>query len=88
MKNENSFLGEWVFWENEEELKDAYIYLELWKKFILKRLPEMEQVGNDHLVLRPADVLGRGTLGMKIEMKGKLPENVLPQERLNNIISD
>ncbi len=74
---ESNFFGEWVIFENEEEKEDAYKYLALWKKFMLKRWRNMEQVGNDQIVLRNniEDFNGNKvpimTLGIKIEMKMK-----------------
>jgi|SRR6187402_3959924 len=75
------WFGEWVYWETEEDLDDAYKYLALWKKFHLKKLPKMIQDGHDQIVLRPAMYeeslagilpnLGRATLGIKIAMKRK-----------------
>lgn len=80
---DNSFFGEWVYFDNEEEKEDAYKYLALWKKFMLKKLPDMEQVGQDQIVLRTytENMIGQkfpiNTLGIKIEMIGKKPENIL-----------
>jgi len=80
-EDEVKFFGEWVYWDDQEDLEDAYKYLALWKKFHLKRLPEMQQEGHDQIVLRPAMYeeslggmlpnLGRATLGIKIAMKVK-----------------
>lgn len=80
-ENEVKYFGEWVFWDTEEDLEDAYKYLALWKKFHLKKLPKMIQDGHDQIVLRPAlyedslggmlPNLGRATLGIKIAMKRK-----------------
>ena len=69
------FFGEWVFFDDEEEKEDAYKYLALWKKFILKRLPDMEQIGYDQIVIKAG--FPSNTLGIKIEMKGKVPENII-----------
>lgn len=80
-EDEVRYFGEWVYWDNQEDLDDAYKYLSLWKKFHLKRLSNMEQEGHDQIVLRPAtheESLGdtfpnlvRATLGIKISMKMK-----------------
>lgn len=81
-ENEIRYFGEWVFWENEEEKEEAIQYLSLWKKFFLKKLPDMVQEGHDQIVLKPSvqqDSLGgllpkmsKPTLGIKIAMKRKL----------------
>ncbi len=79
------FFGEWVYWDNQENLDEAYKYLALWKKFQLKRLYDMQQEGKDQIILRPAMYeeslggmlpnMGRATLGIKIAMKGKITED-------------
>lgn len=80
-EDEVRYFGEWVYYDNQEDLDDAYQYLALWKKFHLKRLPKMQQEGQDQIVLRPVlyeeslegilPNLGRATLGIKIAMKVK-----------------
>ena len=75
------YFGEWVFWDTQEDLDDAYKYLALWKKFHLKRLLDMQQDGHDQFILRPAMYeeslgkvlpnMGRATLAIKIAMKKK-----------------
>lgn len=93
MEREEHYFGEWVFWDSQEDLEDAYKYLALWKKFFLKEVPNMISEGDDQIILRPpmpeeslAGLLpnmGRGTLGIKFVMKGKLPENVLSLKERN-----
>lgn len=69
-EDEVRYFGEWVYYDNQEDLDDAYKYLALWKKFHLKRLPEMQQEGNDQIVLRPiCEHQATATLGIKIAMK-------------------
>lgn len=78
-EDEVRYFGEWVYWDNQEDLDDAYKYLNLWKKFHLKRLSKMKQEGHDQIVLRPAmpeesllgvlPNIGRATIGIKIAMK-------------------
>ncbi len=73
---DSKFFAEWVYFDNEEEKEDAYKYLALWKKFMLKRLVGMEQVGVDQIILRNSIESFSGekssinTLGIKIQMKG------------------
>lgn len=66
------FFREWVYFTNPEERQQAYDYLNLWKKFHLKRFPDLEQVGEDSWV-ENKDVfqLGVNTLGLKIAMQKK-----------------
>ena len=68
-QTESGFYGEWAYFENDEEKEDAYKYLVLWKKFMLKKLSGLKQKGHDHIVLRP-NIFDSGfsTLGIKIEM--------------------
>lgn len=69
------FFGEWVYCETEEERKQAYQYLALWKKFFIKKLPEMIQEGDDQIIWRPkCETQTIATLGIKIAMRRK--ENV------------
>ena len=92
------FFGEWVYWDTQEDLDAAYKYLTLWKKFQLKRLHDMEQVGDDQIILRPAMYeeslagilpnMGRATLGIKIAMKGKLNESPTNKYDLRNLSID
>jgi hypothetical protein len=77
MDNEHYF-GEWVEYHNEEEKEEAIKYLALWKKFFIRKVPDLKFDNHDQIVLRP-DVFGMGknTIGIKICGKGKKPKNVL-----------
>ena len=97
MDEQLHFFGEWVYWDTQEELEDAYKYLALWKKFILKKLSGMEQVSDDQIVLRPPrneeslkeimPNLSRGTLGVKFAMKGIKPDFVLDEYDIRKLAS-
>jgi hypothetical protein len=64
------FYGEWVAWEDDDELNKAYEYLALWKHFFVRKLRGLEQVGHDQIVLRPkSEHQAIGTLGIKIQMR-------------------
>jgi len=85
--------GEWVFFDNDEEKKEAEEYLRLWKKFILKRLHplvcvdtqiiekkiEDYQSFNGKCVLEPK---GKYTLGIKIQMGKEMTEEYEAPEEL------
>ncbi len=96
MEDNLHFFGEWVYWDTQEDLEDAYKYLALWKKFILKRLDDMEQEGEDHIILRPAMYeeslggmlpnMGRATLGIKIAMKGKITEHPIMAHKNKDLL--
>jgi|GEM_PF-4652060 len=96
MENDLHFFGEWVYWDNQEDLDDAYKYLALWKKFQMKRLSDMQQEGKDHLILRPEmhgesllgmlPNMGRATLGIKIAMKGKITEDPIMVHKYKDLI--
>lgn len=86
MENKEHFFGEWVEYHNEEEKLQARQYLELWKKFFLRKIPNLEFVEEqfiDRTNIFPISLNGymtgpsNSTLGLKICMKGKKPENVL-----------
>ena len=78
---EEHYFGEWVPFENEEEKQDARKYLELWKKFILKKLNIMNQIHADHWIEREfvydmyLNTYPYQTLGLKICLTGDLPRN-------------
>lgn len=65
----DGFYGEWVPYESEEEQEEALTYLALWKKFLLKKLCSLEQVGGDQIVIRLATSSQSSTLGLKFELK-------------------
>ncbi len=70
---ESEFYSNWVFYNNDEEKKEAETYLILWKKFLLKKVSHLEQVGPDQLVDRlNLNDTGISTLGLKIELKNKV----------------
>ena len=75
---ENSFFSEWVIYENDEEKEFAKLYLDLWKKFYLRKINEFTQVGEDQFIDRK-DVFGKGihTLGIKIEAKPKNKDKIV-----------
>lgn len=69
-KPTSGFYAEWVSYEDCKEREEAFDYLRLWKKFLLKKLPSLEQVGFDQIIERN-DIHGKGfnTLGIKIELR-------------------
>lgn len=73
-KMKPGFYGEFTYVENESDLEDAYKYLALWKKSILKKLKGLKQIGEDQIVYRPANPeigMSMSTLGIKIEMRAE-----------------
>lgn len=77
---DNEYFGEWAPYGSDEDRKDAEIYLNLWKKFLLKKFPNGYEYLRDQLIDRPPGIpleslSGRtvpseyGTLAMKIVMK-------------------
>ncbi len=81
MENDHYF-GEWVEYRDDAEKCEAYQYLELWKKFIIRKLVGLEFVTEqftDHPYLESFSGIKSpsSTLGIKIHLKGKKPENVL-----------
>lgn len=65
------FFKEWVFFDSEDEKKDAEKYLDLWKKFIIKKNQDLRFV-DDQIIERDFSHLNsRKTLGIKIEMEKK-----------------
>ena len=84
MKENLHYFGEWVEIRSEEEKVEAEIFLQSWKKFFLRRMPDLELV-IDQIVDKPNLIApGIGTIGIKIGLKGKLPENVIRQ-KLGNL---
>lgn len=70
--DDTSFFGEWVFFENPEEFEEANEYLKLWKKFFLKKIPSLEQVGKDYMITKhDINDTGKSSLGIKIEVRNK-----------------
>ncbi len=42
-------IGEWVEIHSDEEIDEAKLYLELWKKFYLRQLPGYEFVDEEYI---------------------------------------
>ena len=63
------YYGEWVYYETLDEREEAFEYLRLWKKFVLKKLRGLKQSMHDQIVER-TDIYNNGvnTLGIKIRM--------------------
>ena len=87
MNDEYTYFGEWVEYRDEKEKEEALQYLQLWKKFFLRKISDMEL--NDELIIyRPHIESFDGikmpypTIGIKIEMKGIKPEYVLSLDQL------
>lgn len=84
---ENSFFGEWVEYRNDEEFEEAIIYLKSWKKFFLRKIPTMNYV-SESIINRPKTesfsglVSTQSTVGIKIEMSGKIPDNVFTPDQI------
>lgn len=74
MENTDKFYGEWVYFDNEVEKKEAIEYLNLWKKFMIKKLPDMKQKGKDQFVER--NFPNTSTLGLKICMFSDVQDNL------------
>lgn len=77
------WFAEWVYFENDEEKEDAYKYLALWKKFLLRKLKGMIQKGDDQIIIRsysysesmsPITYPNLPTIGIKICMEGEYPK--------------
>ncbi len=74
------FYGEWVEWENEEEKEQALQYLALWKRFFLKKVPDLELI-EEQLVYNVGLFLEgsnkeRNAIGIKLQMRGENPKDV------------
>ena len=67
------FYAEWVPVYSEEDKKDAYEFLRLWKKFLLLKLDYMQQKGQDYFIdhSTPEYPFIKGTIGLKIELEAK-----------------
>lgn len=76
------FFGEWVEYTNEEEKLEAKVYLDYWIKFFVRKFTNMELgtiqwIDRPHIESFSVLTFPKNTLGVKIEMKGSLPKNVL-----------
>lgn len=78
------YFGEWVEYRNEEEKIEAKQYLELWKKFFIRKIPTLEFVEETFIDRPKYECWGgavrnsvKATLGLKICMKGEKSDNVL-----------
>lgn len=82
MENKNYF-GEWVKLENESELEEATQYLALWTKYFQRRVPHLK-FSDSQLIYKPKGTYfdkELSTVGVKIEMEGEKPENVLSLDK-------
>jgi hypothetical protein len=71
----SEFFGEWVFYTDQDDKNDAYEYLRLWKKYILRRLTNYEYIQEQYVDREKIDSFigptDKNTLGIKIEMRLK-----------------
>lgn len=65
------WFGEWVSYENDIEKQEAKIYLNLWKKFILKKLKNLELIEEQWIDRDESYKLSITTLGLKLQMLGE-----------------
>lgn len=78
---ENRYFGEWVKYHNEEEKKEAMIYLTLWKKFFLSKAEGMSFI-EEQFIDRPylENLFGLktsySTLGLKITLNGQIKNEI------------
>jgi len=79
---ENHFFGEWVEVRNEEEKEEAAQYLGLWMKYFQRKVPDLEFVDKQMIYRDKIYGCNKSTLGIKIHMRGKKPENVLSLDDL------
>ncbi len=78
MSDEFIFYGEWVFLDDESEREDALQYLNLWKKFILRKFVDCEFV-EDQIIYKPGlNEVIRPTLGIKICIKHSPASGYMP----------
>lgn len=91
MTQKSYFFGEWVEYQNDEEKIEALEYLNLWVKFFQRKIPDMKMVNSPQIIDRPkveftyagaVRMCKRSTLGVKIEMLGEKPENLLSLDDL------
>jgi hypothetical protein len=75
---ESEFFGEWVFYHDEEDKKEAYTYLELWKKQIIIKLAaygyefvDWKYIDNKDIQNFKGNTIQISTLAIKIEMRKK-----------------
>ena len=64
---DKDFYAEWVFYSNDQEKEEAIIYLNLWKKFFLKKIGL--ELLDEQFVDRPKFCDQIATLGIKIQTK-------------------
>lgn len=64
------YFGEWVEYSDEEDRKEAKKYLDLWKKFALRKLMKEGNYHGETWIDRPNENYPNTlpTLGIKIEM--------------------
>lgn len=84
------YFGEWVEYDDEEDKIAAHSYLQLWKRFFLKKVPSLEFVEDqiiDRFQVERQSILGaigpaKNTLGIKIRMKS---ENKFSPDEMNRL---
>lgn len=87
MESEHYF-GEWVYYDDEEERSKALQYLDLWKFFIVKKLFPLEYVSDQLIDKPPLLTIGKSTIGLKIQMKGNKPDDVLDLSQIHPVVSN
>lgn len=69
------WFGEWVEYRDEEDKIDAKNYLHLWKKFILRKLKNLELIEERWVDRNKSFSTSITTLGLKLYLKGEKLEN-------------
>lgn len=78
-KKEFHFYGEWVEFRDENEKEEAKTYLNLWKKFFVRKLPSTVTLVEEQWIQKPAiayGAFGYPSLGMKIKTEGYIPRDL------------
>lgn len=76
--DEEHFFGEWVEYHDEEEKIRALRYLEDWKFFLLRKIPQLKFI--EEIIIEKPKIplsLEMNTIGIKIKTKGKKPDFVI-----------
>jgi len=82
MENKHYF-GEWIKINDESELEEATQYLALWTKYFQRRVPSLDLI-DSQLIYKPKGTYfdkELSTMGVKLEMQGEKPENVLSLDK-------
>jgi hypothetical protein len=77
-QDKDHYFGEWVPYDNENDKEEIMKYFQNWKRYLLRKLPDLQYI-EEWIIDKPINTTEypSATIGIKIQMKGKKPRDVI-----------